>query len=135
MKSEKEISAEEKKESLLKDWIKFKKAENTAKDARYKVETQIEELYGSFDGGSKTFKEDKFKVSIKKSLTMKLDQDEYKKVRKDIPEELRPEKIKFELDNEGFKYLKENKPEIYKLVSDCVTLTPGKSTITVEKVK
>jgi hypothetical protein len=135
MKTEKELTLEEKKEALLKDWLKFKKAETTAKDERYKVETEIENMFGAFDGGSKSFKEDKFKVTISKTTKIELDQEAYKKIRSDIPADLRPEKVKFELDKEGYEYLKGNQPEIYKDVSNCVTITPKKSTIKVEKVK
>lgn len=132
---EKEMSVDEKKETLFKNWLKFKKAETAAKDERYKVESEIENLYGDFDGMSTSFKEDKYKVSISKTMTTKLDQDKYIVVRQTIPSDLRPERIKFDLDKAGYDYLKANNKEIYTLVSDCVTFTPGKTTIKVEKVK
>jgi hypothetical protein len=122
------------KQELFKEWLKLKKAENTAKEKRHVLETQIEELY-SFEGQSKKFKEEGFDVTIKKSESYTLDQEAYKNIRLDIAEELRPEKIKFELDKSGYTWLKENNQEIYKKVSDCVTFKIGKSTINIEKVK
>jgi ribonucleotide reductase beta subunit family protein with ferritin-like domain len=79
--------------------------------------------------------EEGFDVTIKKSESYSLDQDAYKNIRLDIPEEIRPEKIKLELDKKGYEWLKENNQDIYKKVSDCVTFKIGKSTINIEKVK
>ncbi|MCK5614454.1 hypothetical protein KAR91_71985 [Candidatus Pacearchaeota archaeon] len=126
------------KKSLLKDWIKFKKAEKKAKANRVAIEPQIEKEYDtSFKGKSKTFKEEDlgFSVNIaKKSQNSTLDQELWKTVRLEIPEKFRPEKIKFELDEDGFEWLKKEKPEIYKKVSGCVTTKDKKATIKVEKI-
>lgn len=122
------------KEKLLADHVKFSKAEDVAKARRLEVEAKIEELYPFKDGLSKTFKEDNFKVTVKKNFATKFDSDEYSKIRTSIPEELRPEKVKFELDKTGFDWLKENKPEIYVIVSNCVTIKQNKTTVTVEKI-
>jgi len=125
------------KEELLKDWIKFKKLETKNKIKREEIEVEIEKEYGEFEKKSKTFndKELGYKTNISKNIYVKLDQDMYKSIRNDIPAELRPEKIIFELDSKGYKWLEENKEEIYKKVSDCVTVTPGKTTVKVEKIK
>lgn len=126
------------KADLLKAWLKAKKAEDTAKNKRYAIEEQINSLYPDFDGNSKTFKEEDlgFSVNVKKNIRFTFDQDAWASVRADIPEELRPEKIKFEVDEKGFKFLKESKEyqETYRKVSDCVTIKENKSTIKVEKI-
>lgn len=129
------ITAEE-KASLFKEWQKHKKAEETAKKKRIEVEAQLESCYGEFEGKSKTFNEDDlgFKVNFKKNVSVKLDQDAWKSTRLNVPEDLRPEKIKFELDEKGFEYLKENNKDIYKMVSACVEIKPGKTTVKVEKI-
>lgn len=124
------------KKTLLSDWCKFKKAENVAKKKRIEVEGKVEALYGSFEEKSKTFSEEElgFKTVISKSITSSLNQEMYKEVRLNIHEDLRPEKIKFEIDTVGMKWLKENKPEIYREVSDCITSKPGKTGVKVEKI-
>ena len=129
------MTAEE-KATIFKEWQKHKKAEDAAKKKRIEVEQQIESVYGNFEGDSKTFKEDDigFKINLKKNVSIKLDQEQYISIRSGIPENLRPEKIKFDLDKTGFAYLKENNPEIYKMVSNCVEEKPGKTTIKVEKI-
>jgi len=125
------------KEELLKSWIKFKKAENKAKKNRNEIESQIETLYGTdFKEISKTFKEEElgFSVNLKKNTKYNLDQEAWQAIRSDIPEDLRPEKVTFSLDVKGFEYLKINELEIYKKVSDCVTIKNNKTTIKVEKI-
>ena len=125
---------EDKKEALLAEHLKVSKAEDKAKNRRVEIEAELEKLYGDFDGKSKTFNEEKYKVTIKKNFVQKLDQEKYIAIRPEIPEELRPEKIKFDLDSKGFDWLKENNREIYLKVSDCVTEKQNKSTVSVEKI-
>lgn len=125
---------EDKKEALLAEHLKVSKAEDKAKTRRVEIEAELEKLYGDFDGKSKTFNEEKYKVTIKKNFSQKLDQEKYVAIRPEIPEELRPEKIKFDLDSEGFDWLKENNREIYLKVSDCVTEKQNKTTVSVEKI-
>ena len=120
------------KSELLDELFKAQKAEAKAKAKRIELEAEIEKLY-SFEGKSKTFDEDKFKVTVKKSILVSLDQEKYIAARPNIPEELRPEKVKFDLDVKGFDWLKENNQEIYKIVSDCVTEKDGKTSVKVEK--
>jgi hypothetical protein len=129
---------EKEKEKLFNDLIKAKKAEYLAKDKRIELEEEIAELYeNQFEGKSKTFNENigknKFSIVIKKNVTVTLDQDAYKKVRETLPENLRPEKIKYDIDNEGLAWLKENNSEVYKKVSDCISEKPGKTSVKVEK--
>ena len=124
------------KKLLLAEWLKHKKAEDAAKKKRYDVEEKLVKEYADFSGTSKKVTEDDlgFSITVTKSITVKLDQDKYAAVRNNIPENLLPEKIKYELDKKGFEFLKENEKEIYLMVSSCVTETPGKPTIKVEKI-
>ena len=131
-KDEKEFKEE--KEVLFAEHLKVSKQEDNAKKKRLEIEAKIEALFPFTDALSKTFKEEKYKITIKKNPVMKLDNKLYVPIRESIPEELRPEKIKYDLDSKGFKWLKENKPEFYKMVSDCVEAKDNKSTITVEKI-
>lgn len=126
------------KTALFKEWLKSKKAEDTAKKKRIEVESQLESLYGNFEGKSKTIKEEElgFSINVKKNVALKLDQEKYIAIRSSIPDALRPEKITFSLDETGFKFLKEKEEykDIYLKVSDCVEEKVNKSTIKVEKL-
>ena len=126
---------QEEKSTLIKGWLKAKKAEDAAKKRRYDIEATLLHAYPAFDEKSKTFKEDGFSVNIKTNIAVKFDQDKYLSIRPNIPEDLRPEKITFALDMKGYNFLKENKKDLYKLVSDCVEFKENKSTISIEKIK
>ena len=126
------------KKQLLTDWLKAKKAEDTATEKRHVIETQLEEIYSKEieDGkSSKTINEDElgFKITIKKNEKWSLDQEKYKTVRLDIPEELRPEKVSYSLDLTGYNWLKENNKEVYLTISPCVSFKELKTSIKVEK--
>lgn len=125
------------REKLLKEWLKFKKSEDKAKKSRVEVENQIIELYGTaFEKNSKSFKEEElgFKTTLKKNFDYKLDQEKWIEARNNIEQNLRPEKIKFDLDVKGFNWLKKNNHNIYKIVSDCVEIKENKTTVKVEKI-
>jgi len=125
-----------KKKEILKKWLKLKKAEEKAKKERVLLEEEIEKIYGDFEGKSKTFKEEdiNLKINIKKNVSYKLDQKKWIEVRNQISDDLRPEKISFSLDLKGFEYLRENEKEIYKKVSNCVTIDKRKTSIKIEKL-
>lgn len=128
------------KNRLLKEWLKFKKAEDAAKNKRIAAETELEKIYGGFSETSKTITEEElgYKINLKKNIVHKLDQAGYLSIRGDIPEKLRPEKVTFALDVPGFNYLREsNNPEeieIYKKISELVEIKENKTTIKVEKI-
>lgn len=129
---------EKAKEKLFNDLIKAKKAEDQAKDKRIELEEEIAELYkDQVEGKSKTFNEEigksKFKITLKKSILQTLDQDAYLKIRPQIPEDRRPEKVKFSIDSAGYEWLKENDRENFIKVSNCVSEKEGKTSITIEK--
>lgn len=127
-----------KKEKLLEEqWLKFKKSEEKAKKSRIEVEGQLIEAYGlKFKGKSKTFKKEgsEFKVQLTKNIAYNLDQEKWIESRKLIPQNMRPEKISFSLDVKGFEWFKENEPELYEIISDCVEIKPNKTTVKVEKI-
>jgi hypothetical protein len=127
----------EEKQAILKDWIKHKKAENTAKKKRIEIEKQLEEMYILEKNKKSTkFKEDDlgFAITVKKSESLKLDNEKYISIRDQIPADLRPEKVSFSLDEKGYNWLKENNKDVYKKISDCVELKIGKTGFTVEKL-
>jgi hypothetical protein len=48
-----------------------------------------------------------------------------------IPEQLRPIKVKRELDATGIKYLANNEPQLYKVLSPALTVEPAKTTVSI----
>lgn len=121
----------EKKELYI-AWLKAKKVEEKAKKQRYEIEEEIEKNIPQIEGQSKTFSEDGFKIFIKKNESYNFLKT-WEEIREDIPENLRPEKIKFDVDKLGLEYLKKHEPELYKNISDYIEYKIGKITIKIEK--
>ena len=121
---------------LCSNWLKAKKAEEKAKKARIEIEKELEALIPSFDGLSKTFKEEGFKIAVKKSENYSFEKD-WERERESIPESLRPERIRFEVDKAGLEYLKDStnpeEKEWYKTISKFVNYKPGKTGFKIEK--
>jgi len=119
-------------EKLLADYLKAKKAEDKAKKKRLEIEEQISDKLEVLDGKSKTFHFEGFKVTKKINESWKF-LDAWKSERNNIPEEFRPEKIKYDVDTKGLGYLKEQQPDLYKAVSFCIEMKENKPSISVEK--
>jgi len=124
------------KTELYKKWLKAKKAENKAKNERVEIEAEIEALIPSFEGQSKTFTEDGFKITVKKNETYSFDKN-LDELRKNSPEHLRPVRIKCEVDCAGLDYMR-NSPNIdeqeaFRSMSNYITCKPGKTSFKIEK--
>jgi hypothetical protein len=108
-----------------------KATEEIAKAHRVAVEEEIVQLCGTRDEGSVTHTASEFKVEITAVINRKMDWTKWADVAGQIPEALRPVKLKEELDVPGVKYLQANEPEIYALLP--ITATPGKTGVKVTR--
>ena len=120
------------KKELYAAWLKAKKAEEKSKEKRHDIEKQIEEQLPEIEGQSKTFNEEGFKITLKKSESYKFIKG-WELARGNFPAELLPEKIKYDVDKKGLDYLKENEPDIYKKISELIEYKTGKTTFIIEK--
>lgn len=82
--------------------------------------------------GQKTVKQDGCKVTLKQEIYRKLDEAALDNLGDAVPENLLPVKIKKEVDNTGFKWLRDNEPGYFKIFAPCVTEKPGKVSVKVE---
>ena len=120
------------KVKLFDQWLKAKARETKAAAERHELEKEIEALY-NFSEMSQTVKCEGFKINIKKNIKYDLDQDLYSVLRLKVDPDMRPEKVKIELDTKKYNMLADLYPHIYKIVSDAVTIKFNKSTIKIEK--
>ncbi len=125
-------------------WLEAKADETTANKKRVAIEKQLLELY-QFDkpDGSKTFSDTTenalVKVTITNKINFKLDIDAYSGIKQDtgktieesIPLEIRPVDYVPKLIPAGVKWIKENKPEIARMLSHCITEKPAKTGVKV----
>lgn len=110
-----------------------KHEERLATDRRIALEQAVTEKLGFKTEGSQTHTlENGMKVTITGKLTRSLDQAAWEEVKSQVPESLWPIKVKQELDTTGVKYLMQNEPQIYALVSKAITTKPAKTAVEVK---
>jgi hypothetical protein len=121
---------------LYASWLKAKKAEEKARKQRVEIEQELEKLVPEFDGLSKTYSDEGFKITVKKSESYSFEKG-WEDIRDSIPETLRPERVKYDVDRAGFDYLKEStnpaEKAAYKTISKYVVFKTGKTGFKIEK--
>lgn len=115
------------------DWLKKKSAIKKLQKQLLEVEKDMLLLLETPEEGAKTTNIDGFKIVSKGVINRTLDIKSWDLVRESVPETLRPIKYTPKLDEVGVKWLRDNDPALYKVVSTCITAKPGKTNITVTK--
>lgn len=118
-------------QELCRDWFRAKERETKAVDERWEIEKKIVALTGKKDEGSSTVKAgESFKITVTGTVSRKMDWAKWESVKDKVPAQLHPVKTKLELDEKGVKYLRDNEPEIYKLLP--IEVKEGKTGIKIE---
>jgi hypothetical protein len=120
-------------EELCADWLQAKTAEEKCKAWRVAVEEALDAILGHKPEGSKTHAVEDFKVEITGVLNRKLDKEKWEEVKGQIPEELRPVRMKPEVDPTGCKWLQKNRPDVWAIAAQAITVTPGKTGVKITK--
>jgi len=121
-------------------WLEAKATERVANKYRVAIEKQLLDLY-QFDNpdGSKTFidltESATVKITISNKINFTLDINAYSGVKDSktnmtieemIPPELRPVSYEPKLSPAGVKWIKENEPEIARMLARCIIEKPAK---------
>lgn len=124
-------------EKAMKQWLDCKQAEKKATYQRKLAEKELEKIVKIPDEGSETIKTASFKLTVKQSVTRKIDERKARQIFNEMPEGLTPinwiETAK--LDLVGYRWLKENEPGLFKIFSDCITEKKGKANFNVEEIR
>lgn len=118
--------------SLAAEWAALKSAETEIALKREMLEKQITALTGVRDEGAKTHDAGRFKVTVTNRLNRKMDWGKWEQLQDRFPDNLRPVRAKWELDDRGVRYLQEHEPELYKILAEAMTVTPAKPHIAVK---
>lgn len=110
--------------------LRAKATERKANADRIAAEEALIAALGKRDEGAQTHNIDGYKITITGKVSRKMDWKAWIEVEESIPAHLRPVKMKPELDEKGVKYLRDNEPEIYKLLP--LTVTPAKTAVDIE---
>jgi hypothetical protein len=118
-------------EALATAWELAKTAEQQANAERVKIEEQLIAALGQKEEGAVTHKVGDFKIEIVGKINRKLDFAAWDLVKDQFPENLRPIKVKEELDEKGVKYLQQNEPQLYAILP--LEIKPAKTAVKVVK--
>jgi hypothetical protein len=119
-------------------YIAAKAAEDAATEARIKAEEALIALIGEVpDEGSKSVDIDGHKVTLSQRVSRKLDERQWVLIRDEIPEGLSPVSIveTYKLDDAGCRWIRDNEPGLWKLLSKAITEKPMKVGVKVQEKK
>ena len=117
-------------------WRLLKDAEEKAKLERIQCESDmLPFLEQREEGATTTTLEDGTKITVKNSFGRSIHWDTWKRIQPRIPTELHPIKLVEMLDETRLKFLLQNEPDTYKIISQAITTTPRKPNITVKKAE
>lgn len=120
-------------EKLCSELLEARKDEARATGARIAIEADIIRIVGNKPEGSQTTEAEGFKVTTTGKITRSMNWSQWDLVKDQIPELLRPVKMKPELDTVGVKYLQANEPAIYALLP--IEVKPAKTSVEVKAVE
>ena len=118
--------------ALAGDWLQARGAEEKCKAWRIAVEEALDKALGHKAEGAKTHKVGYYSVTLTGVLNRKLDKEKWEAIKAKVPEELRAV-VKYEpkLDEKGAKWIQEERPDVWRVVAQAVTTTPGKTGVKV----
>ncbi len=125
----------EKIEVLAKRWKTGKEMIGELQKELEEIEKEMLPELESVEGGSKSNKLEHYKITIKRPLYHSIDGEAWERVRDKIPTELWPIKLKTEADDKGCKWLAENKPELWAIAAQAISVKPGKPNFTIESIE
>jgi hypothetical protein len=119
-------------------YIAAKAAEDAATEARIKAEEALIALIGEVpEEGSNSVDIDGHKVTLSQRVSRKLDERQWVLIRDEIPEGLSPVSIveTYKLDDAGCRWIRDNEPGLWKLLSKAITEKPMKVGVKVQEKK
>jgi hypothetical protein len=121
-------------EAIAFRWRLLKDAEEKAKLERVQCESDmLPFLDQREEGACTTTLEDGTKITVKNAYGRSIHWDTWKRIQKRIPTELHPIKLVEMLDETRLKFLLQNEPDTYKIISEAITTSPRKPNITVKE--
>lgn len=119
---------------LAKQWLAAKQSEQEANKARLSIEDQIVAITGNKAEGSETHDASGIKITVTGKMSRTLDISTWQGIESQVPSNLSPVIYKPSLDLKGLRYIEENEPEIYALVSKAIAMKPAKTAVAVKEL-
>lgn len=122
-------------EGLCGGWLEAKRREDEARKSRIEIENQISVALEKKTEGSITHKLQHYKVTLTQPIYRKLDVEKWVTVKTLIDQKFWPIKLIVEADSTACKSLAKERPDLWALVADAFTVTPGKIGVEVKEVE
>ena len=123
---------------LFANFLLAKERESEAITARREIEAQVKLRVGvKADGGTINMESDGFKATTVQSIDNKIEDTGAQALEQMLPEALFKRLIRFKpsVDARELKYIRDNEPDIYRVVAEHVTVKPGSVAVKVEVVQ
>lgn len=122
-------------EGLCGAWLEAKRREEEARKSRLDVEKAIAEALEKKPEGAITHKLLHYKVTLTQPIYRKVDVAKWDAVKTRIGQEFWPVKVITEADSSGCKWLAKERPDLWAMVADAFTVTPGKVGVEVKGIE
>jgi len=123
-------------EHLAERWLIVKDAERQANAERLQIEDKILELHPAKEEGSSSWTlTNGYKLKMTGKLSYKADLDVLLEITAEWPEKQRPVKTETKADDAALKFLRTNRPDLWKRIAQAVTTKPMKTAVTIEETE
>lgn len=122
-------------EGLCGAWLEAKRREDDGKRQRLEVEAQIGAALEKKPEGAITHKLEHYKVTLTQPIYRKLDVTKWDGVKTSIGQEFWPIKTVIEADPTGCKWLAKERPDLWAMIADAFTVSPGKVGVEVKEIE
>jgi hypothetical protein len=122
-------------EGLCGGWLEAKRREDEARKSRIEIENQISVALEKKTEGSITHKLEHYKVTLSQPIYRKLDLEKWPTVKTLIGQEFWPIKMTVEADPAGCKWLAKERPDLWAMIAEAFTVSPGKVGVEVKEIE
>jgi hypothetical protein len=121
-------------EALASAWVKAKTAEIEANALRVSIETEIIAITGAKDEGRETHTLPTHKITVIGKLTYKAEFEPLHELTEQWSEQFQVIKYEPKLNEPQIRKIREMRPDLYRQMSQFITVKPAKTGITVESL-
>jgi hypothetical protein len=121
-------------EALASAWVKAKTAEIEANALRVSIETEIIAITGAKDEGRETHTLPTHKITVIGKLTYKAEFEPLHELTEQWPEQFQVIKYEPKLNEPQIRKIREMRPDLYRQMSEHITVKPAKTGINIEEV-
>jgi len=123
-------------EHLAERWLIVKDAEKQANAERLRIEDKILSLSpAKEEGSSSRTLTNGYKLTTTGKLSYKADLDKLLELTTNWPEGQKPVKTETKADEAALKFIRANRPDLWKRLAQAITVKPMKTSVTIEETE